>query len=114
MSKKAKIVFTNDSYIIVDKTVAEAKEALDAGGFVEFPISELEYNYELNTINIGEKTVPAYDVIPSTKVINSADVQRVEEAQESVAQAFTGTGTLEDETETSEEGTTSDEQVDVD
>jgi N-dimethylarginine dimethylaminohydrolase len=92
MAQKAKIVFVNDTTLIADMTVEEAKKAIAEGGIVEVPVSEKKYNYNLNTINIGEKTVPAYDVVTTTKAINAAHVQRVEAAETNFAVAYTGTG----------------------
>lgn len=91
---KAKIVFDNDTFVIVNSSVADVKTALADGGLVEFDISKKEYDYTLNTINIGEKQVPAYNVVTTTTVVNAALVTRVEETDEAVALAYTGAGNL--------------------
>ena len=77
---KTKIVLTDETYVVADQTVAEVTTALAEGGNVEFPVTVKDYNYALNTINIGEKTEPAYREKHTTKVVNASHVQRVEEA----------------------------------
>lgn len=93
MAQRAKIVFINETCVIVDKTVAEAKTIIAAattGGIVEFPTTVKKYNYALNTINIGEKTTPAYTTQNETKLINVDQVERIEAVDEDYAKAYTG------------------------
>lgn len=94
---KAKIIFQNGTFVIVDKKVEEVTADLAAGGMVNFPVSTKKYNYALNTINIGEETVPAYDVVTTETVVNAALVARVEEAEEALALVYTGTADIEEE-----------------
>ena len=92
MASKAKIVFLNSDFVIVNADVDSAIKALTgATGVVKFTTNKKVYDYSLNTINIGEKEQPkAYKIETVTVGINPDKVVRVEEAADDVATVNTG------------------------